>query len=242
MNPDRSKLSKRQGDVAVEDYIKKGYLKEALLNFVALLGWNPKADQELYTLDELIALFDLAKVNKGGAMLNLEKLDWMNGHYIRTLPIETLTQLCLPYFPQEAKSVPPDMIRAIVALEQERLKTPAEIGARTAYFFTPELTYDPKLLVWKKMTVEGVLANLARARDLLQKLEGNAWSEPTIERTVREFLAAEKIGTGELLWPFRVALTGQKASPPPFPIATILGRERTLARIDRARSLLSVAQ
>lgn len=97
LNPDRSKLSKRQGDVAVEDYIKKGYLREALINFIALLGWNPKSDKEFYDLDELIKNFELKNINKSGAVVNFEKLDWMNGYYLRQKSIKNLTQACIPF-------------------------------------------------------------------------------------------------------------------------------------------------
>jgi len=100
LNPDRTKLSKRQGDVSVESYLDKGYLPEALINFLALCGWNPKDDQEIYGQDELSKLFDLSKINKSGAIFNLEKLDWLNNHYLRQLPLDDYYALALPFLPE----------------------------------------------------------------------------------------------------------------------------------------------
>ncbi|MBI4262191.1 glutamate--tRNA ligase [Candidatus Uhrbacteria bacterium] len=241
LNPDKSKLSKRQGDVAVEDYIQKGYLREALINFVALLGWNPKGDQELYTIDELISLFDIAKVNKGGAMLNLEKLEWMNGSYIRKLPLATLTDLCLPFLSESAHVLPREQQEAIVALEQERLKTIPEISEKIGYLFTDALVYEPELLLWKKMTREEVITRLTHLESVLAGIDGGVWTAKNIEEKIRAYIAAHTLGLGETLWPMRAALSAQKASPGPFAIAAILGKERTLARIAQARTLLSIA-
>ncbi len=241
LNPDKSKLSKRQGDVAVEDYIKKGYLREALVNFVALLGWNPKGDQELYTIEEFIDLFDITKVNKGGAMLNQEKLEWMNGSYIRKLSLSTLTDLCLPYLPDAAKALPREQQEAIVALEQERLKTIPEISEKFGYLFTDVLAYDPGLLLWKKMTRDDVMTRLTHLERVLADIHENDWTAKNMEEKIRECITANALGVGETLWPFRVALSGQKASPGPFAIAAILGKKQTLARIAFARTLLSTA-
>ncbi|MBI2552614.1 glutamate--tRNA ligase [Candidatus Uhrbacteria bacterium] len=257
LNSDHSKLSKRQGDVAVEDYIKKGYLPEALLNFVALLGWNPRADKELYTLDELVAEFDLKKVNKSGAVVNFEKLDWMNGEYIRARNADELVQLCIPYLMgagllgeiQNYKSqitrkfqiqnsklgevVDFSWLRQIAALEQERLVKLSDIVEATEYFFVDQPEYDPMILVWKKMDKKDVANNLKGLREFLTQY-GGVWDANSLEAHIKTWITKAGRGVGEILWPLRVALSGRAASPTPFDIAAILGKEKTLKRIQYA--------
>lgn len=237
LNPDKSKLSKRQGDVAVEDYIKKGYLREALINFVALLGLNPRADKELYTLDELIAEFDLAKVNKSGAVVNFEKLDWMNGHYIRQKPLDELVELAISYLPIE----PPLrggarlLVAEVVKLEQERLKKLSDLTESTEFFFK-QPHYHAEILVWKKMPKKDVANSLTGLREFLTQYDG-AWDAATLEKEVKAWITLGGRGVGQTLWPMRVALSGQEASPPPFDIAAILGKEETLKRLEYALGL-----
>ncbi|KKS53597.1 MAG: Glutamate-tRNA ligase [Parcubacteria group bacterium GW2011_GWC2_45_7] len=244
LNPDHSKLSKRQGDVAVEDYIKKGYLPEAIINFVALLGFNPRSDKELYTLDELIADFDLVKVNKSGAVVNFEKLDWMNGHYIRTKTLDELTQLCVPFlinagWPEEIRNPKLEIqnrIKKIVALEQERIKKLADIVDAAEIFRIDQPHYEPKILVWKKAPKEGVRLHLTALFAFLTGYKGD-WTAQNLEQTIKAWVAKEGRGVGEVLWPFRVALAGRLASPPPFDIAAILGKAQTLKRLEYAIEL-----
>ena len=135
LNPDRSKISKRQGDAVVEDYLKKGYLPEALLNFVLLLGWNPGTEQEIFNLEEMIETFNLTKVNKAGAIFNLEKLDWLNGCYLRQKTNRELAKLSLPYF--KKAGLKPDLayLEKVVATEKERIKKLEEIVLATEFFF-----------------------------------------------------------------------------------------------------------
>ena len=152
LNTDKSKLSKRQGDVAVEDYLKKGYLPEALLNFVAFLGWNPKNEKEIFSFEELVAEFDLANVNKSGAVFDINKLDWINAQYIKKLSPDALAENLMPFWKQaglDAEKFDQKYLIAIAKLEQERLKTLSQIGEGSSYYFiNPD--YDPSLLVWKK--------------------------------------------------------------------------------------------
>ncbi|MDO8505047.1 MAG: glutamate--tRNA ligase [bacterium] len=232
LNADHSKLSKRQGDVAVDDYIKKGYLPEALLNFVALLSWNPRADKELYTVDELMAEFDIAKVNKSGAVVNFEKLDWMNGCYIRKKPLEELVELAMPYLPTNDKK----LAKEVIALEQERLKKLSDLKGATEYFFVDQPLYESAILVWKKMKKESVVPNLTGLHIFLSQYTG-IWDAENLECEIKVWIEGDSRGVGEVLWPMRVALSGATASAPPFQIATILGKEKTLQRIQYAIEL-----
>lgn len=249
LNPDKSKLSKRQGDVAVEDYLKKGYLPEALLNFIALLGWNPKGDQEIYSLGELIKLFDIKGINKAGAVLNQEKLYWMNGEYIRKKFLKDLAALCLPYFieaeiiapkgkgyaiKETGKEIGMDFLEKVVSLEHERLKRLDEIPQLTAFLFKDKLNYEANDLVWKKSDAEEAKRNLEMLLEFLQGLKEKDFEKNKLEIIVKKWLAEKGIGAGNMLWPARVALSGLRSSPAPFEIAGVLGKEKTLKRIREA--------
>ncbi|MEK9151085.1 MAG: glutamate--tRNA ligase [Patescibacteria group bacterium] len=254
LNPDKSKLSKRQGDVAVEDYLKKGYLKEALINFVALLGWNPGAGstQEIFSLDELIQTFDLANVHKSGAVFDLKKLDWMNAEYIKKLPIDELYRRIKSggFLEKDAiRNTPQEMqteayLKRVLVVEQDRLMKLSDVGENNPFFFADEISYDPALLVWKQNTKAMTLDALVKAQALLIALGDTTWeSKEGIEKILME--AAEDHaqslggieagkGRGDFLWPLRVALTGAQRSPSPFEVAWVLGKDRSLKRIKTA--------
>jgi nondiscriminating glutamyl-tRNA synthetase len=257
LNPDKSKLSKRQGDVSVEDFLNKGYLKDALLNFVAFLGWNPKTEQEMFTLDELIKQFELAKVNNSGAVLDSNKLDWINGLYIRKLEVGELVNLLIPFWKQIGyidvqddsiiikqlnTQINKTYLEAITALEQERLKKLSEIGERTAYFFT-DILYDPELLVWKKSDAADAKVKLELLAGIFGSLSDHVLYDKTkLEEALKAFMAKHKFDNGSVLWPLRVALTGQQASPGPFEVASVLasglGRQVVVDRLKKATKLL----
>lgn len=249
LNPDRSKLSKRQGDVAVEDYLKKGYLPEALVNFVALLGWNPRGDQEIYSLNELIKYFDLKSVNKGGAILNQEKLYWINGEYIKKKPLKELAELCAPYFIDskliEAKGrkykilktgelVDRRWLEKIISIERERMKRLDEAPQLTEFFFTESLDCAAGELIWKKSNKKETKENLEKLLEFLTDLSDKKFKQEILEGEIKKWLEKEGIGAGNALWPMRVALSGRRASPSPFEIAGVLGKEKTLKRIKNA--------
>lgn len=252
LNPDRSKLSKRQGDVAVEDYLRQGYLPEALLNFVALLGWNPKGDQEVYSIGELIKLFELESINKAGAVFNKEKLYWMNGEYIRKKPLNELTKLCIPYLMeaeliserQKAKKqyiitatgqeIGVDWLKKIIATERERMKRLDEIPQFSAFFFKNKLEYDKETLIWKETDAKETKRSLECLIEYLTNFKEKDFAKENLEQKIKEFLGQRGIAAGNALWPMRVALSGLKASPSPFEIAEVLGKEKTLSRLKDA--------
>lgn len=232
LNTDRSKLSKRQGDVAVEDYLEKGYLKEALLNFIALLGWNPGEgdNQEVFSLKELINKFDIKKVHKGGAVFDLKKLDWMNGQYIKNKEIEELYKLTKFLFETYAKKnnfdFNKDFIKKIINVEKTRVeKLPEFIENIDFYFGQP--TYNKDLLKWKKMTDEEVKNSLEIMKKAIEGLDFES-----LELIEKELLEAAGDKRGECLWPLRVALSGEERSPSPFEIAWVIGKEESLKRIE----------
>lgn len=236
LNPDKTKLSKRQGDVSVESYIQKGYLPEALLNFLAIQGWNPSGSQEIYTRDELIAAYDVSKINKAGSVVNYEKLDWLNGHYIRLKPLDELTNLCLQYLPAEI-----EILRAqrMVSLFQERLPKLSDITQLSAFIF--ELpSYPAALLVWKKSTTEKAVEVLNALSNYCATLDDSIVNEEKkLEETMLLWIKEQGYNNGEVLWPMRVALSGLQNSPPPCAIASVLGKDETIKRLDFASATLS---
>lgn len=235
LNPDKTKLSKRQGDVAVEDFIQKGYLKEAIINFVALLGWNPGdgSTQEIFTVDELIEKFDFDHVHRAGAVFDLKKLDWLNSQYIKNLPINELYEKSLDFFQQKdfyknasAEKKSEEYLKKVLTIEQERLNKLSEVGRNNKFFFQ-DIEYDKELLRWKDMDDEALKNSLQKSKEVLEKIEG-AWIKETITEKLLE-AAGEK--RGDLLWPLRVALTGEKKSPPPSEVVWVLGKEESLKRV-----------
>ncbi len=232
LNSDKSKLSKRQGDVAVEDYRDKGYLAQALVNFVAFLGWNPGDEREIFSLEELVKEFSLEKVNKAGAVFNLEKLDWYNREYMKKMSDEELADLCQPLLEEKFQiSNFKFQIDKVVALEKERATTLVELVENVRFIF--ELTdYEADLLIWKKSDGVKTREILAKLSDFLAKLSD--FSKENLEKKIGEWLVSEGFGTGDVLWPMRVALSGQKNSPGPYEIAEVLEKEETLKRIKNA--------
>lgn len=226
LGPDKTKLSKRHSATSINQYHQLGYLPEALINFMVFLGWHPGTEKEIFSLEELIKEFSLKKVNKANAIFNVEKLDWYNGQYLRKMDLKELTKKCLPYLPKIEFS----QAKKIVALEQERLKKLPEIEELTKFFFTDKLKYDPELLIWKKLTLKQVKNNLEILSKELSKI--GDFDQKFLESAILKL--TEKHGLGELLWPLRVALTGQKASPGPFEIMEVLGKEKTLKRVKQA--------
>ena len=237
LNADRSKLSKRQGDVAVEDYLKKGYLPEALNNFIALCGFNPKADQEIYSMQELIDLFEIEKVNKSGAVFDIEKLKWMNSQYIHKLSVDDLTTLCSPYLVEADRTIAPELLTKICTVERERLVLLADIVEKVDSY--QKLSdYAAEILVWKKSSREEALEQLQKIIPFIETL--NLTSVELIEKAIREYIVSNNLQNGAVLWPLRAALSGSATSPSPFELIWVLGKDETLARINHAIKLLGV--
>ncbi len=235
LNKNRAKLSKREGEMAVYDFLDKGYLKEAVLNFVALLGWHPsKSDKELFTLEELVKEFKLEDVQKAGAIFDIAKLDWMNGEYIRKKPLKELAELSKGFFQFPISNFQFPKLEKIIALEQPRLKKLSELPEKTEYFFE-EPKYDVALLKWKSMDNKEIKKSLETSKQILEQINDGGFNKDNLEKI---FLSATGgKDRGELLWPLRVALTGRKASPGPFEIMEILGQKTSILRLKTATLL-----
>lgn len=236
LNPDKTKLSKRQGEVAVEDYLKRGYLPETLLNFVGTLGFNPSGEEEIYSLDELVKNFKLEKVNKAGAVLNIEKLDWMNNQYLRKMDKEPLREAVRGFV--QANVDDENVMRAIM-IERERVDRLDQLQERlTSYLTDP--AYDSSVLIWKKADKEDAVKQLSNIKDLLGRVGEDKFEKiESIESEVKSYIEENELSNGNVLWPLRVALSGQERSASPFELLWALGKGESLKRIDYAISLLS---
>jgi nondiscriminating glutamyl-tRNA synthetase len=234
LNADRSKLSKRQGDVAAEDYQTKGYLPEALLNFLVLLGWNPGTEQEMFSLAELIDAFSIERVSKAGAIFDHEKLDWIQGQWIRKFTPEEFLKRILPYLQKDLHPAAQDPdILAKAILIQERLVLLPEAPETLRFFYeeptvTMELLANPK----QKLTPELVQEILPQLRSTLAGITEENWNRTILEERLRGLVESKGYKLGQILWPLRAALTGKPYSPGAFEVAEALGKEKALQRID----------
>ncbi|MEO5927379.1 MAG: glutamate--tRNA ligase [Patescibacteria group bacterium] len=237
LNSDRSKLSKRQGDVAVEDYLKKGYVPEALLNFVALLGWNPTGDREIYTHDELIAMFDIAKINKSGAVFNTEKLDWLNAQYLKSMSEERYLELTHPFVADATDDN--SFADRCLLLVRDRVEKPSDVTELTDFFFRDNLDYSTVSIAWKAQEASAAKERLEAVRDAIEGLsDTDAMNMATVESTIKGLIEAKGWGNGDTLWPMRVALSGKEKSPGPFELAAAYGKKKTLERLEDALKFL----
>lgn len=236
--PDGKKLSKRHGDTSLRAYREGGYLPEAMVNFLALLGWSIGGDQTVFSADEAIAAFDLADVSKNPAVFDLDKLAWLNGEYMRAMPEMEFARLA-----REAVEADPeldtdrwDLVEPLLPLVQERTKFVVEVPDQVRFVLSDEFEYDEGS--WKKvMEKDGVAEILGRARDLLAGLDD--FAVDAIEAALRSMLEDLAIGARKGLQPIRVAVTGSSVSPPLFESLAALGKDRSVARIEAAMSRLA---
>jgi len=243
VNVERQKLSKRHGDVAVQDFMEKGYLPEAMVNFVAFLGWNPGNEKEIFSLDELVKEFSLERASKSSAVFNEDKLIWYNKEYMKALPVSELINRVLPFFInsgifKSSEEVDRNVLEKIVAIERERANTLKDIPLAVGFFFADELMYESEMLVWKKDTREGSKEKLMKLAETLETFSIEEWTKEILEQKVQSWIQENNLGVGDVLWPMRVALSGQKNSPGPFEIAEVLGKEKTILRLRKASQML----
>jgi glutamyl-tRNA synthetase len=232
----RSKLSKRTTDVSVLDWRDKGYLPEAVINFIALIGWHPSGNVEVFTREELIDAYDLSRVQKSGAVFLPDKLDWMNREHIKMLSLGELAKLVRPFVDKAGIEVhEPEYLEKVLNVERERLTTLSEFPENARYFFeTPE--YSANLLVWKDDTPEKTRRILSHLVDLLEKLPPASFNAETIQGALAPLIDSE--GKGSVLWPLRVALSGRDRSADPYTLIDLMGPKDSMARLRTARAKL----
>ncbi len=225
---DKSKLSKRHGAVSVNEYKKQGYLAEAMNNFLAMIGWNPGTDQEIFNMDELLKVFDIKKVQKGGAIFNQDKLDWINKEHLKKLPRSEVETEIEKHF----SGMSGEILKKLTPVILERINKWGDIEIMAqegewGYFFeAPKV--DGQKLVWKDDGLENAKKHLGEVTKLLEKTDFS--SADSIKKAVWSY--AEREGKGSVLWPMRYALSGRDKSPDPFTLAYVLGKEETLKRLQ----------
>ncbi len=232
LNKEGGKLSKRQGDVFVEQYRAKGYLPEALINFCALLGWHPKDNQEIMSFEEIKNKFSWQDLGVSPAVFDIEKLDYYNGQYIRQKSISELSTLCLPYF-TDYQHLHMEKFSKYVSLAKDRLKKISDITELTSFLFNLP-AYEKNLLIWKSLDLNTIHNNLTNILYKLDNITTEDWTLIKLEEIVLNWIKEQGLKNGDFLWPLRVALSGLKNSPGPFEIADALGREETLKRLKFA--------
>lgn len=229
MKDAHTKLSKRNGDASFEDLLEKGYLKDAVINYVTLLGWNPGTTQEIFSLEELIEKFDYKNINKSPAIFDVDKLKWMNGEYLRKLSIEEFHKEALPFI---KKSVKKDYnLIKISELLHNRTEVLSDITEQVD-FFDELLEYDVNMYVHKKMktTLENSIQNLEKILPDLENLA--SWDFESLQNVCTGKIQELGIKNGQLLWPLRTALSGKQFTPGgAYEIAEILGKDESIKRI-----------
>ncbi|HQE92498.1 MAG TPA: glutamate--tRNA ligase [Anaerolineae bacterium] len=241
---DGKKLGKRHGAVSIDEFRRQGYLPEAVFNFLALLGWSPGAgeEQEIFTREELIARFDITRINLAPAVFSYDKLNWMNGAYIRALSREELLERLIPFW-ADAGMIPPDVpvellptLKLLVPLVQERLKTLRDVVELTDFIFTDIATPPVEKLIGNQMTAEQSLEAIRRVQALLA--EAPHFEATALEMPLRQLAAELGLKAGQLFSIVRNVVTGKEVSPPLFGSIEALGREKTLKRLERAEEAL----
>ena len=236
LGADGRRLSKRHGATAVGEYATQGILPDALVNFLALLGWSPGTEQEIFSRDELIAQFTLENINRKSAVFDPQKLDWMNGRYLAARPAAELLPEVRNLLGELADSYDDAWWTDLLELLKVRSRTVIEIAEQARIYAGDDVAYDPDSVAkhWKDTaTVVRRLEHLAAAFAAL-----DPWTEAAIEESLRRYAEAEGVGAGKVIHPLRVALTGSGASPGIFEIARLLGRERVVTRIGTALDVL----
>jgi nondiscriminating glutamyl-tRNA synthetase len=251
LNPDRTKMSKRKSQTSVADYIAQGFVREALVNYFALLGWSSGTEEEIFSLDELAQRFELSRVQSAGAVFDRERLEWLNGQWIRRLPEEELVERALPFLVREidsakAAGVPAriptaDDLRPLMPMIRERIPTLGAVAGMLDYLFIDEVRADPGLLVPKRWDAATTRDALVAARQVVADAGEVSFEADELEPPLRRLAEERGWKAGDLFMAIRVAVTGRTATPPLFDTLVALGQQRTLERLDAAVASLSGA-
>ena len=247
LNPDRTKMSKRKSQTAISDYIAQGFIREALVNYLALLGWATGTEEEVLSIDEIVQRFKLETVHKGGAVFDRERLEWLNGQWIRRLDPDDLVDRLRPFVEAELAAgridwMPSDdELRGLVPIIGERLPTLGAIGDLVGFLWLRHVKLDPMLLVPKRWDAATTRDGLTAARDVITELGEVSFEADELEPPLRALAEDRGWKAGDLFMAIRVAVTGRTATPPLFDTLVALGSERTVERLARAIEVLDRA-
>ena len=244
LNADRTKMSKRKSQTAVSDYLAEGFIREALVNYLALLGWATGTEEEVLSIDEIAERFELGAVHKGGAVFDRERLEWLNGQWIRRLAPDELVDRLRPFVEAELAAgridwMPSDAeLRSLLPVISERLPRLGVIGELVGFLWVRDLSVDPAVLVPKRWEAGTAHEALIAARATIAETGALAYEADELEPPLRSLAEARGWKAGDLFMAIRVAVTGRTATPPLFDTLVALGPERTLERLDRAIAVL----
>ena len=247
LNADRTKMSKRKSQTAIDDYRAEGFIPEALVNYLALLGWSTGSEEEVLSLDELVERFDVAEVNKAGAVFDRERLEWLNGQWIRRLGPDDLVERLRPYLEEELAAeridrLPADgELKALLPVVQERLPRLGKIGELVGFLWVDDLVLDPELLVPKRWDAATTADGLRAGRATIAEVGRVSYEADELEPPLRALAEERGWKAGDLFMAIRVAVTGRRETPPLFDTLVALGYERTLDRLDKAVEALRAA-
>jgi glutamyl-tRNA synthetase len=229
VNAQGKPYSKRDGDAFVGDFRTKGFLGDALFNYLALLGWSPGDDREIMTREEMVEAFSLERCQSSAAQVDLKKLTWMNGEYMLKLPEEEFEAAAFAELEKAGLDAEPEYAVRVFDLIRERVKTVADIAPMVRYFFSDDFEYDEKA-VSKKLQKEGVADTLQQVSELFASLE--VFDEASTDKVLHDFVEQSGLGFGAVMAPIRIAVSGVQSGPDLFPMLAVLGRRRVLARIE----------
>jgi nondiscriminating glutamyl-tRNA synthetase len=248
LNPDRTKMSKRKSQTAVADYRAQGFVPEGFVNFLGLLGWSSGTEEEIFSMADLVERFDLERVHSAGAIFDKERLEWLNGQWIRKMSDEELVERALPFLQADlqkaqdegaAVKIPnPEDLRPLIPMVRERMPTLAAIGPLVDFLFIEDLQVEPDLLVPKRWDAATTGEGLKSAREVIAQVGEVSFEADELEAALRELAELRGWKAGDLFMAIRVAVTGRTATPPLFDTLVALGYERALERLDRARESL----
>jgi nondiscriminating glutamyl-tRNA synthetase len=245
LNPDGTKMSKRKSQTAVDDYRAEGFIPEGLVNYLSFLGWSPGTEEDVLSLDQVIERFELEKVQKGGARFDRDRLEWLNGQWIRRLEPEDLIDRLRPFLERALDGGRIDWLpteeelRTLLPVIQERLPTLGAVVDLVGFLWVNELQVDPAILVPKRWDAATTREGLGAARAVLAAHDTVTWEADELEPPLRALVEERGWKAGDLFMAIRVATTGRTATPPLFDTLVALGRDRTLARIDAAIETLA---
>ena len=245
LNPDRTKMSKRKSQTAIDDYIAQGFIKEALVNYLAQLGWSTGTEEEILSLEEIVDRFDLGAVHKGGAVFDRERLEWLNGQWIRRLEPDELIDRLRPFLEAELvagtieRMPSDDELRALLPVIQDRLPTLGAIGDLAGFLWVDDVSVDAETLVPKRWDAATTRDGLTAARQTIESVGEVVFEADELEPPLRALAEERGWKAGDLFMAIRVAVTGRTATPPLFDTLVALGRDRALRRIDRALEVLA---
>jgi len=238
LSPQGGKLSKREGSVSIKDFRGKGYLPEAIINFIIFLGWNPGTEEEFFSLKELVEKFSIERMGSSPGIFDAAKLNYLNGYYTRNKTEKELLKVLKKFDPQISKLASDDHLLKIIKIEKDRMVTLNDFIELTHYFFkVPK--YDSNILIFKKSNFDKTLIGLKMSVSCLIDLPESKWLEDSLNEVLAKVVKENDLLNGDVFWPIRAALSGLEASPSPVELLFVLGKKESLERIKKAISFLT---